>query len=57
MDSLLNQTTEWDENDKYLRLERTSIRKLISLPPKYLGDLNEGINKAILKSDQEIFKE
>lgn len=49
--------TEWDLKDKYLRLKKKSIRKLITLPPKYLGDLNKGIEQAIFKSDQEVYNE
>ena len=49
--------SDWDVDDKYLRLKKKSIRKLITLPPKYLGNLNKGIDEAILKSTQEIFKE
>ena len=50
-------SSEWDLDDKYLRLKKKSIRKLISLPPKYLGNLNKGIEEAIFKSNIEIFKE
>jgi len=49
--------SDWDVDDKYLRLKKKSIRKLIILPPKYLGDLTKGIEEAIFKSTQEIFKE
>jgi hypothetical protein len=52
-----NDTTIWDLNDKYLRLKKKSIKKLITLPPKYLGNLNKGIEEAILRSNQEIFNE
>jgi hypothetical protein len=48
---------EWDLTDKYLRLKTKSIRKLISLPPKYLNNLNKGIEEAILKSNEQNFKE
>jgi hypothetical protein len=48
---------EWDINDKYLRLKKKSIRKLITLPPKYLGNLNKGIEETIFKSNQEIYNE
>ena len=48
---------EWDINDKYLRLKKKSIRKLITLPPKYMGNLNKGIEEAIFKSSQEIYNE
>jgi hypothetical protein len=48
---------EWDLNDKYLRLKKKSIRKLITLPPKYLGNLNKGIEETIFKSNQEIYNE
>jgi hypothetical protein len=47
----------FDLNDKYLRLKKRSIDKLITLPPKYLGHVNKGIDEAILKSNEEIFKE
>ncbi len=47
----------WDLNDKYLRLKKRKIKKLISLPPKYLGNLNKGIENAIFKSNEENFKE
>lgn len=56
-DTLAPIQTDWDINDKYLRLKKKSIRKLISLPPKYLGNLNKGIEEAIFKSNEEIFKE
>ena len=56
-DTLAPMQTDWDINDKYLRLKKKSIRKLISLPPKYLGNLNKGIEEAIFKSNEEIFKE
>ena len=56
-DTLVPIQTDWDINDKYLRLKKKSIRKLISLPPKYLGNLNKGIEEAIFKSNEEIFKE
>jgi hypothetical protein len=49
--------TNFDIKDKYRRLKRRSIRKLITLPPKYLGNLNKGINETILKSTEEIYKE
>lgn len=49
--------SDWDVDDKYLRLKKRSIRKLITLPPKYLGNLNKGIDEAIFKSTHEIFKE
>ena len=52
-----NDTTTWDLDDKYLRLKKKSIKKLITLPPKYLGNLNKGIEEAILRSNQEIFNE
>ena len=52
-----NRVRNWDLNDKYLRLKRKSIKKLITLPPKYLGNLSKGIEEAIFKSNQEIFKE
>jgi len=31
----------FDLNDKYLRLKKKSIKKLITLPPKYLFRLNQ----------------
>jgi hypothetical protein len=46
-----------DLNDKYRRLKKRSIRKLITLPPKYLGNISKGINETILKSNEEIYKE
>ena len=55
--SITNDINNWDLNDKYLRLKKKSIRKLITLPPKYLGNLNKGIEEAILRSNQEIFNE
>lgn len=48
---------QWDLSDKYLRLKKKSIKKLISLPPKYMGNLTKGIEEAIFKSNQEIFNE
>lgn len=48
---------EWDLEDKYLRLEKKSIRKQIILPPKYLGDVKKGIENEIFKSSQEIMNE
>lgn len=47
----------WDLNDKYLRLKKRKIKKLITLPPKYLGNLSKGIENAIFKSNEETFKE
>lgn len=55
--SITNDINSWDLSDKYLRLKKKSIRKLITLPPKYLGNLNKGIEEAILRSNQEIFNE
>lgn len=48
---------EWDLTDKYLRLEKKAIKKLIVLPPKYLGDLKKGIENELFKSSQEILNE
>jgi hypothetical protein len=48
---------KWNIEDKYLRLKRKSIRKLINLPPKYLGNINKGIEEAIFRSNAEICKE
>lgn len=48
---------DWNLNDKYLRLKKRSIKKLISLPPKYLGNLTKGIEEAIFKSNEEIMNE
>jgi hypothetical protein len=48
---------KWDISDKYLRLKKKSVRKLISLPPKFLDNLNKGIEESILKSNEQIFKE
>lgn len=48
---------DWDLTDKYLRLKKKSIRKLITLPPKYLGNLDKGIEDAIFKANQEVFNE
>lgn len=56
MDST-SQAVDFDINDKYLRLKKRSINKLINLPPKYLGNINKGIEEAILKSNEEICKE
>jgi hypothetical protein len=53
----INNKQEYDLNDRYLRLTKKSIRKLITLPPKYLGNLNQGIEDAIFRSNQEIYKE
>ena len=47
----------WDLNDKYLRLKKRKIKKLIQLPPMYLGNLSKGIEQAIFKSNEETFKE
>lgn len=50
----------WDLNDKYLRLKKRSIKKLISLPPKYLGsykNLNKGIENIIFQANAETCKE
>ena len=55
--TITNDINSWDLNDKYLRLKKKSIKKLITLPPKYLGNLNKGIEAAILRSNQEIFNE
>ena len=55
--SQIPKTQNLDLNDKYRRLKKRSIRKLITLPPKYLGNLSKGINETILKSNEEIFKE
>ncbi|CAF1058510.1 unnamed protein product [Brachionus calyciflorus] len=49
--------SDWDLKDKYLRLKKKSIRKLITLPPKYLGNLNKGIEETIFKANEEIFNE
>jgi hypothetical protein len=46
-----------DLTDKYLRLKKRSIQKLITLPPKYLGNVSKGIDEAIFKSNEEIFRE
>ncbi len=54
---MLDTNQELDLNDKYLRLKKRSITKLITLPPKYLGNINKGIEEAILKSNEEIIKE
>lgn len=53
----ISRVQSWDLNDKYLRLKKRKIKKLISLPPKYLGNLGKGIENAIFKSNEEIFKE
>ena len=50
----------WDINDKYLRLKKRSIKKLITLPPKYLGsykNLNKGIENTIFQANAETYKE
>lgn len=47
----------WDLKDKYLRLKKKKIKKLIQLPPKYLGNLSKGIEQAIFRSNEETFKE
>ena len=33
---ILKDANSFDLNDKYLRLKKKSIKKLITLPPKYL---------------------
>ena len=48
---------KWDLSDKYLRLKKKTIRKLITLPPKYLGNLNKGIEESILRLNQDIYDE
>ena len=48
---------KWDLNDKYLRLKKKTIRKLITLPPKYLGNLNKCIEESILRLSQDIYDE
>lgn len=54
----MNPTEEQlDLDDKYLRLSKKSIKKLISLPPKYLGNVKKGIENEIFKSSQEIVNE
>lgn len=49
--------SDWDLSDKYLRLKKKSIRKLVTLPPKYLGNLDKGIEEAIFKANQEVYNE
>jgi hypothetical protein len=56
-DETAPQPQDWDLDDKYLRLKKKSIRKLITLPPKYLGNLNKCIEETIFKSNQEIYNE
>jgi hypothetical protein len=50
-------SVKWNINDKYCRLKKRSVRKLISLPPKFLHNINKGIEESIFKSNEQIFKE
>ena len=53
----ISRVNNLDLKDKYLRLKKRSVKKLISLPPKYLGNISKGIDDAIFKTNQENFKE
>jgi hypothetical protein len=53
----MDEAEEFSLTDKYLRLKKRTINKLINLPPKYLGNISKGIDEAIFKSNEEIFRE
>ena len=53
----LSTKCNYDLSDKYLRLKQKSIQKLISLPPKYLGNVSKGIDEAIFKANKDILEE